>query len=227
VFQEVTSERGKKRALVTTTRHLIWNAVPGDTTECYDRARDPAEERDIWQRSGRRRSCAALARPPAHGRRPRAADGRGREARAGVHAPGAPRRPPAHSAAGGAGRRRPVRGYDLSAAEVAAGDSIDVTYHFEARARIAAGWRLFFHLEGPAGKSQPGPRRRRRADAARPLAPGQRIADRQRIAIPASTPRGVYTLYVGAFKGPARMKVAPAALSDGKDRLRLLQFTVR
>ena len=34
VFQEVTSERGKKRALATTTRQLVWNAVPSDTTEC-------------------------------------------------------------------------------------------------------------------------------------------------------------------------------------------------
>src|SRR4029079_7417477 len=60
VFQEVTSERGKKRALVTATRHLIWNAVPGDTTECYDRSRDPDEAHDIWEQRGDE-ACAALA----------------------------------------------------------------------------------------------------------------------------------------------------------------------
>ena len=50
VFQEVTSERGKKRALVTATRHLIWNWVPDNTTECYDRVRDPP----------RRTTCGAV-----------------------------------------------------------------------------------------------------------------------------------------------------------------------
>ena len=52
VFQEVTSERGKKRALVTAERHLIWNAEPSDTTECYDRTRDPAETHDLWRGAG-------------------------------------------------------------------------------------------------------------------------------------------------------------------------------
>ena len=61
VFQEVTSERGKKRALVTATRHLLWNWVPDNTTECYDRARDPAETHDLWGRGGRRRRRAHAA----------------------------------------------------------------------------------------------------------------------------------------------------------------------
>ena len=60
VFQEVTSERGKKRALVTTTRHLIWNAVPGDTTECYDRTRDPG--RGARHLGGARRDDAPASR---------------------------------------------------------------------------------------------------------------------------------------------------------------------
>jgi arylsulfatase A-like enzyme len=230
VFQEVTSERGKKRALVSATRHVIWNAVPGDTTECYDRSRDPAEERDIWQVSGDA-ACAALARdlrrlvaglalPPG------AADKLAR----GVFAPGAPAPAPAHdmtAAGAGLGDAIAVRGYDLSAPDVAAGSAIDVTYHFEAKARIAAGWRLFFHLEGPAGNRNLD---HVAVDGLMPLdrwRPGQRIADRQRIDVPVGTPRGVYTLYLGAFKGPARMKVTPPALNDGKDRLRLLQFTVR
>ena len=52
VFQEVTSERGKKRAMVSATHHLIWNWIPDNTTECYDRRTDPAEAHDMWGRAG-------------------------------------------------------------------------------------------------------------------------------------------------------------------------------
>ena len=48
VFQEVTSERGKKRALVTADLHLIWNWTPDNTTECYDILHDPGETKDVW-----------------------------------------------------------------------------------------------------------------------------------------------------------------------------------
>jgi hypothetical protein len=57
--------------------------------------------------------------------------------------------------------------------------------------------------------------------------PGQQIRDRQRIAIPAGTRPGTYTLYVGAFRGGERLRVTPAGQSDGKDRLRVLTLVVR
>src|SRR5205085_5068855 len=136
VFQEVTSERGKKRALVTTTRHLIWNAVPGDTTECYDRTRDPRDDHDIWQQGGDdsgARSCATLARAlkrlvaglalPA---------GAARKLADAVTPPGALAPPPAHPLAAALGGAILIRGYDLSAAEVPAGGALDVTVHFAA-----------------------------------------------------------------------------------------------
>jgi hypothetical protein len=57
--------------------------------------------------------------------------------------------------------------------------------------------------------------------------PGQQIRDQQRIVFPPSAPAGVYTLYVGAYRrNSERMPAAPAALSDGRDRLRLLTITV-
>ena len=175
VFQEVTSERGKKRALVTATRHLIWNAVPGDTTECYDRSRDPAEERDIWQVSGDT-ACAALARdlrrlvaglalPP----------GAAEKLARGVAAPGAPAPTPAHNltAAGAApGRRdrgawlRPVRPRSRGRRR----DRRDVSLRGPDahRRRVAA----VLPSGRPGRQPQPGPHRGRRADAARALAPG-------------------------------------------------------
>ena len=101
-----------------------------------------------------------------------------------------------------------------------------MTYHFAAGKPLPAGWRLFFHLEGPVGYRNldhvP-------VDGLMPLErwrPGQTLRDRQRIPIPAGTPRGTYTLYLGAYRGAERLPVTPASLNDGKDRLRLFSFTV-
>ena len=57
--------------------------------------------------------------------------------------------------------------------------------------------------------------------------PGQQIRDTQRIPIPLGSPPGAYTIYVGAFRGGGRLPVTPAALTDGKDRLRVGTFLVR
>jgi arylsulfatase A-like enzyme len=239
VFQEVTSERGKKRAFVTTTRHLIWNAVPSDTTECYDRTRDPGDDRDIWDGAGGDPACVALARdlrrlvaglalPP----------GAAAKLAAAVTAPGGAAAPPPNPMDARLGDGIAVRGYELAGpgpsgpraiapgGEVHAGDVLDETTFFTVKAPIPTGWRLFFHLEGPSGFRNldhvP-------VDGLMPLErwrPGQQIRDHQRILVPAGTPPGTYTLYLGAFRGPARMQAAPPPLTDGKDRLRLLTFVV-
>jgi arylsulfatase A-like enzyme len=231
VFQEVTSERGKKRAFVTTTRQLIWNATPGDTTECYDRRRDPAETHDIWTGPSGDTACVALARdlrrlvaglafPP----------GAAEKLAWAVARPGAAAPPPTHAVEASLGDVLAVRGYDLAAPdpiESGAGAVADATIYFVAKRRMPAGWRLFFHLEGPGGFRNldhvP-------VEGLMPVErwhPGQQIRDRQRIAIPAGTRPGTYTLYVGAFRGGERLRVTPAGQSDGKDRLRVLTLVVR
>ncbi len=235
VFQEVTSERGKKRALATTTRHLIWNAVPGDTTECYDRTRDPSEDHDIWQQATggwethretdrawrwRARSSAlvaGLALP----------DGAADKLRQAVTPPGVATRASRTSVAR---RRSATRSWCAASMPAptpcppAARSRSPITSR--PASRSPAGWRLFFHLEGPVGYRNldhvP-------VDGLMPLErwrPGQTLRDRQRIPIPAGTPGGTYTLYLGAYRGAERLPVTPASLNDGKDRLRLLSFTV-
>ncbi len=227
VFQEVTSERGKKRALVTATRHLIWNAVPGDTTECYDRSRDPDEAHDIWEQrgdeactvlaDGLRRLVAGLALPR---------DAAARMAQQVTPAGRPPAPAPARPLDAMLGDAIAVVGVDPSTVSAHPGDTVDVTVHFGVKRRIAADWRLFFHLEGPAGFRNldhvP-------VDGLMPLErwrPGQQIRDQQRIVLPPGTPPGSYTLYLGAFRRAERMPVTPAPLSDGRDRLRLLTITV-
>jgi arylsulfatase A-like enzyme len=228
VFQEVTSERGKKRALVTEGRHLIWNWVPDNTTECYDRARDPAEARDLWGRGDAAcgalkaelgRLVAGLALPA----------GAVEKMARGVTPPGAPAPAPSHAVGGLVGDQFELGGYDLEPATVRPGSEVVVTYHFGVRKRIDNRWRLFFHLEGPAGYRNidhvP-------VEGLMPLErwrPGQHIRDRQRIFIPVGTPPGSYTIYLGAYRagGSERLHVTPPALTDGKDRLRVGTFVVR
>jgi arylsulfatase A-like enzyme len=226
VFQEVTSERGKKRALVTTTRHLIWNATPGDTTECYDRAADPGERRDIWDAAGDaacirlagnlKRLVAGLALPP----------GAAAKLSAGVTPPGVAAPTPSHPVDASLGDAIAVRGYDASATAVRAGQAVEETTYFAVKARIEGGWRLLFHLEGPSTFRNldhvP-------IDGLMPLErwrPGQQIRDRLTITVPAGSPAGVYTLFVGAFRRGVRMRAAPPVATDGRDRIRLLQLTV-
>jgi choline-sulfatase len=232
VFQEVTSERGKKRALVTATRHLIWNWVPDNTTECYDRVRDPAEAHDLWGRSGAagdadggcaalkvelQRLVAALALPP----------GVAEKMARSVTAPGAPAPKPSRPLQAMIGDDVEVLGTDLAPSVVAPGGEVTVTYYFSSKKRVAKPWRLFFHLEGPGGYRNldhvP-------VEGLMPIErwrPGQRIRDTQRIGLPVGSPRGNYTVYVGGFRGPLRLPVTPKALTDGADRLRVGTFVVR
>ncbi len=191
VFQEVTSERGKKRAFVTTRRHLIWNETPSDTTECYDRTRDPTETRDIWDVAGDplcvelsrdlKRMVAGLAFPP----------GAAAKMAADVTPPGRPAPAPSHPLDARLGDAMAVRGYDLSAAEVRPGDTIEAVVHFAVQRRLGKGWRMFFHLEGPFGGTRnldhvP-------VDGLMPIErwrPGQQIRDRFKIRMPAGSPPG-------------------------------------
>jgi arylsulfatase A-like enzyme len=229
VFQEVSSERGKKRALVTTTRHLIWNWVPNDTTECYDRVHDPAEAHDLWGRLGGsgdacidlkgklQRLVSALALPAG------AADKMAR----GVTAPGVVTPPPAHVLDAMLGDQIQVRGLDVDPPAVVPGGEVTVTYHFVARKRLDPGWKMFFHLEGPSGYRNldhvP-------VEGLMPLErwrPGQGIHDVLRIPMAPNTPRGTYTLYLGAYRGANHLPATPKTLVDAVGRLRVGTFVVR
>jgi arylsulfatase A-like enzyme len=228
VFQEVSSERGKKRALVSATHHLLWNWIPDNTTECYDRRTDPAEVHDVWGRAAGDGECvrlkheletmvATLAMPP----------GYAEKLARGVIPAGAPDPHPAIALDADIGAELHVIGADIAPAEVARGSEVTVTVYFASKKRLADRWRLFFHLDGPGGFRNldhvP-------VDGLLPVdrwRPGQRIRDVQQIFIPPTTPPGTYTFSLGAFRGVDRLEVTPAKLTDGKKRLRVGTFVVK
>ena len=228
VFQEVTYEGNvKRRALVTSSHHLIWNWTPDNTTECYDIVHDPDETKDLWGLPGGEPTCsqlkdelrkrvALLSLPPGY-----------REKIAyGVLAPGVAGGDPTHPLDARIGSSLRVSGYDLSPDPIRRGDSAELVTHFEVLGAVEPEWKLFYHMEGPAGFHNldhvP-------VEGAYPMErwrPGQRIRDRLRIAFTTTMPPGRYTVYVGAFRGSQRLSVSPTSASDGNDRLLVAQILV-
>jgi choline-sulfatase len=228
LFQEVSSERGKKRALVTEDLHVIWNWTPENTTECYNRRADPQEQHDLWG-SRRPRACeelkrrltgmvSALAAPP----------GAAEELSRSVFPPGSAAPAPPVVLEASIGDALTLQGFGISSVSVAPGGEVEVAHHFAVRAPLPRGWRLFFHLRGPGGSF-------RNLDhvpvrGAFPLErwrPGQRIVDRFRIAIPPGTAPGRYQVALGVYRGGSRLAVTPRALSNGDDAVATAAIEVR
>jgi len=229
VFQEVTSERGKKRALVDARFHLIWNWAPSNTTECYDLSEDPREVHDAWQGGGSPSRCrelkaslenmvAVLSLPP--GFREKLA--------AGLLPPQAPDPTPQKGLGARFGDAIEVMGVDVDRAEPKPGQSVTITTWFKVRKPVPAGFNLFFHALGPGGMF-------RNLDhvpleGALPVSrwrEGMRLRDTVSLALPEGTPPGTYEIVMGFFKSGERLPLSPATASNGENALRLAQLIVR
>jgi arylsulfatase A-like enzyme len=113
---------------------------------------------------------------------------------------------------------------------VARGGEIELTSYFQVLKDLA-GWRVFFHLDGPGGTWRnldhvP-------AGGAYPVErwrAGQQIRDRFTLRFGADYPPGLHTLHIGFWKPPSsanrRLSVSPADVQDGQDRFRVLTFAV-
>lgn len=226
VFQEVSYEGNvKRRGLVTASHHLIWNWTPDNTTECYNLVHDPGENTDLWGKSDDeclrlkswlRDRVGLLSLPP----------GYGEKIAFGVHRIGDALPPPNFLLSARIGEGLEILGYDLTPQPIPPDGRATLITHFQVTRPMEAGYRMFFHLEGPGGF--------RNLDhvlveGAYPIErwrPGQRLRDRMTLTPSANMPKGTYTLYVGLFKGGDRLPVTPLSQSDGKNRLRLVTFQV-
>ncbi len=228
VFQEVTSERGKKRALVTKDWHLVWNLTPENTTECFDLRADPQERGDLWGRSGMD-ACRQMKRDlqgmvSALSVAPEAAA----RLKQSVFPPGATLPAVSRSIGAAVGDMVSILGATVTPPDAVRGGEVEVALLFECRKPVTGGWRLFFHLIGPGGSFRnldhvP-------VDGALPIdawRKGQRILDRMKVEIPAGTAPGEYRVITGLYRGAERLPVSPAALSDGKNAVVVATIQVR
>jgi arylsulfatase A-like enzyme len=224
VFQEVSYEGdNKKRAIVTATHQLIWNWTPHNTTECYSLA--DTSGRDLWgtpqgadvcpELKSKLRQWVAVSALPEDAREKMSRD---------VFGPQASAPKPSHALSGRLGEVIRLSGYDIEAASFVRGSLVSMSYHFGVDGRVPEGWKLFFHLNGPGGSFQ-------NLDHA-PVGgafpvdrwrPGQTIRDQHRFTLDPNLPIGLYTLYIGLWKGSERMPVSPA---DGDNRLKVIEFQV-
>ncbi len=95
---------------------------------------------------------------------------------------------------------------DLPSGTVRPGDSVDVTYTWEALGQPAEGWKVFIHFEAPGGGRFLGDH-----EPARPFTwwrSGQFIRYTKTVTIPRNAGRGDYVMWMGLFRGNERRSVS-------------------
>jgi hypothetical protein len=121
-------------------------------------------------------------------------------------------------------------GYDLPARRLNAGQMFEVTLHWSTEARLAENYTVFVHIldaEGVlAGQHDSWP-----AEGQAPTSswqPGQPVADRHRIQLPATLSPGAYRVGVGLYQAETgrRIPLRPEEGLFGQDMLELTQISV-
>jgi hypothetical protein len=113
-------------------------------------------------------------------------------------------------------------GADISKIKARPGDKVEITWYFESLKSVTGGWKMFVHFDGPGQRfiADHVP-----VEGALPFSdfkPGQFIADRQTVVVPASAPAGEYGIWVGLFSGRKRAPVNSAGEGEVEnDRLRI------
>ncbi|MEJ7597179.1 MAG: sulfatase-like hydrolase/transferase [Kofleriaceae bacterium] len=200
VFQQLSYEGNHElRAGASRQCHVIYNVSPDTSWEVYRLDRDPLETTD-------------LAADPAACAETRATVARWYDldqVPAGAAEALLPGRPPI-AAPLDADLGDSVRLLAVEIPKAARpGDALALTWTFEARDVVAAGWKVFVHVEGPNKLFVNGDHK-----PARPFEwwrKGQFIRYTTQVTLPKHAPRGRYTVKVGLYKGKRAKVVAPRA----------------
>ncbi len=120
-------------------------------------------------------------------------------------------------------------GYDLKLPgkdHVGAGQSFEVTWYWRVLKANLGSYKIFVHLDGQDQRLNGD---HEGVDGGYPVRLwdlGDVIVDRQELSVPATYPSGVYTLYVGFFRGESRLKVVQGP-KDETSRLRAGTVRIR
>ncbi len=205
VFQQLSYEGNHEmRAGVDRQCHVIYNVSPETSWEVYRVDRDPAETEDL---AGDDEACAATRRAVEHWFDSEQVPRGAAEALL-------PARPPlARSLDAALGDHVTLLGVEAAPAQARPGETITLTWTFEARGRPDPGWRVFAHIKGPANLFINGDHK--------PVRPfewwkaGQFIRYTTSVVLPRNALPGHYTVWTGLFRGATRATVrAPGATVD-------------
>ncbi len=216
VFQQLSYEGNhEKRGAATSRCHVLYNVSPHTSWEVYDVSRDPGETRDL---SGAPGPCAgarkAFERWYDTAQIPAGAAEALLSGRPDIAAP----------LDIDLGPEVRLLAVDVPA-QVKAGEAFDLTWTFEARGRLQAGWKMFVHFEDGRGG-------RFTADHAPPRPyewwkKGQYIRYTITAVAPRTSGAGTYGVWIGLWRKNARRPVrAPARFQVVQDRVRATQIEV-
>ncbi len=202
VFQQLSYENNHEmRAGVSRQCHVIYNVSPDTSWEVYRIDRDPLETEDLAGDDG---VCTETRRAVEHWFD-------AEQVPAGAAEALLPARPalasPLDADLGDGVRLLAVD----APATAKRGEPITLTWTFEARGRVAPGWKMFVHVEGPGKTFFNGDHR-----PARPFEwwnRGQFIRYTTTVMVPRNTAVGRYTVWAGMFEGNHR---APATAPRAK-----------
>ena len=195
VLQQLSYEGNHEmRAGVSRDCHVIYNVSPDTSWEVYRLDRDPGETVDVaGDEDACRTTRAAVARAYDEEQVPEGA----------AEALLTERPPIANPLDVDLGANVRLLAVDAPAT-AKRGDSITLTWTFEARGTQAAGWKMFVHVEGPAKSFFNNDHR-----PARPFEwwkRGQIIRYSTTAVIPRTAPAGAFTVRAGMFKGKERAR---------------------
>ncbi|HEY4241028.1 MAG TPA: sulfatase-like hydrolase/transferase [Kofleriaceae bacterium] len=195
VFQQLSYEGNHEmRAGADAKCHVIYNMSPDPGWEVYRVDRDPMETRDLSDSGECAETRSAVEKWVDQEQVPPGAAEALLTARPAIAAP-------LDVDFGDSVRLLAVD----APAHARAGDTVSLTWTFEARGKVGAGWRMFVHVEGRGQPFVNGDHR-----PARPFEwwqAGQFIRYTTTLTIPRSAPAGAYTVWAGMFRGTER---APA-----------------
>jgi hypothetical protein len=112
-------------------------------------------------------------------------------------------------------------GCDVDTDVVTPGKAFTLTHYWKALKPVPDEWKLFVHLESPDSKKSHLNADHVPINGKYPLhiwKPGEIIRDIHRVSVPATWPGNAIEIYVGAWKGPLRMKITSGP-HDAENRI--------
>jgi hypothetical protein len=217
VFQQLSYEGNHEmRAGVDARCHVIYNVSPETSWEVYRIDRDPLETADL---SNDRDECRATRQAVERWFDSEQVPAGAVEALLSARPPLAA--PPLDAQLGDGARLLAVE----APATARPGEVVSLVWTFEARGRVADGWRVFAHVKGPANAFINGDHK-----PVRPFAwwrAGQFIRYTTTIVVPRHAQPGTYTVWAGLFLGNARAPVAaPASVRVDNNAVAATTFEV-